>query len=459
MNPRVSIFGLGKLGVPMAVCLAKSGIEVMGVDLSESVVASFNEGQSPVEETGVQELLASTSKLLFATTDAQKAVSETDISFIVVPTPSEQNGSFSLKHVIEVASGIGKALAYKPSYHLIALTSTVLPGSTEYGVLPVLEKESGKKCGEDFGLCYNPEFIALGSVITDFLNPDFLLIGESDTHAGDVLQETLKSVVLNDPPVQRMNFINAEMAKISLNAFVTTKITFANMLTEMSSKLPGADVDTITNAIGLDSRIGRRYLSGGLSYGGPCFPRDNRALGYVAAQFDCRSLIPESTDQFNQHHLDSLVEIVCSHTKPDGKVAVLGLSYKPHSDVVEESAGMYLAQKLAALGYEVSTFDPMAMAAAREILKDSVSYADSIINCVSGTNTVVVANSDPQFHSLKPSDMSNTQGPTTVVDCWRILRQALENDERILYVGLGIGGSSIGSESHLSQIWSPEPKP
>src|SRR5205823_399946 len=153
------------------------------------------------------------------------------------------------------------------------LTSTVLPGSTRYGLLPVLEGASGKRCGRDFGLCYSPEFIALGTVIKDFLRPDFLLIGESDSAAGDQLQDLYRDVCETQPPVARMSWVNAELTKIAVNTYVTMKITFANSLAMLCQRLPGGDIDAVTSALGLDSRIGPRYLKAGLGYGGPCFPR------------------------------------------------------------------------------------------------------------------------------------------------------------------------------------------
>ena len=149
-------------------------------------------------------------------------------------------------------------------------------------MLPILERESGKKAGKDFGLCYSPEFIALGSIIRDFLNPDFTLLGEFDERCGAHLEEVYKRVMGPDTPCARMSLENAELTKISVNTYVTTKITFANMLAEMCEKLPGGNVDVVTNALGLDSRIGRKYLTGSIGYGGPCFPRDNVALSFMA---------------------------------------------------------------------------------------------------------------------------------------------------------------------------------
>jgi UDPglucose 6-dehydrogenase len=192
----------------------------------------------------------------------------------------------------------------------------VLPGSVRHGLLPVLEKESGKACGRDFGLCYSPEFIALGSVIHDFLNPDFCLIGEQDERAGKRLEACYLEIMANRPPCRRMSLENAELTKVALNTFVTTKITYANMLAELCARMPGGDVDTVSDALGLDTRIGRRYLTGGLGYGGPCFPRDNIALGYFARAVGADAGLAEATDRLNRSASGKLAQTVASILSP-----------------------------------------------------------------------------------------------------------------------------------------------
>ena len=210
---RISVVGLGKLGAPLAACLAHRGFEVTGVDLDPSKVESVNKKIPPVFEPGLKELLQSQKRQLRATDDYDEAIGNSDVTFILVPTPSDERGGFSVRYVIEACKGIGEALRNKTDYHLVVVTSTVLPGAVENELKPILEERSGKRCGEDFGLCYNPEFIALGSAIHDLLNPDFVLIGESDRCAGDYLASIYKNLCENDPPVARMNFVNAELAK------------------------------------------------------------------------------------------------------------------------------------------------------------------------------------------------------------------------------------------------------
>lgn len=256
----LSVIGLGKLGAPMAACLAAKGFPVIGVDVDARKVDALNRAQAPVFEPGLPELLQVAKTRLKATQDIPTAVLNSEVTFVVVPTPSEPDGSFSLRYVLQACEGIADALRKKSLWHLVVITSTISPGSMDNSIRPLLEEHSGKRSGIDFGLCYNPEFIALGSVIRDFLNPDFVLIGESDERSGQVLEGIYRQVCENNPPVVRMNFINAELTKLAVNTFVTTKISFANMLARICEKLLGADVDVVTKALGLDSRIGTKLF-------------------------------------------------------------------------------------------------------------------------------------------------------------------------------------------------------
>src|SRR5580704_14058342 len=278
----ISVVGLGKLGAVLAAVMADRGHDVVGVDVNPAAVAALNEGRASVREPGLDDMIARNAGRLSATADFASAITRTEITFVVVPTPSGPDATFSLQFVLNCAEAIGRALAAKSSYHLVVISSTVMPGSTGGEVLPLIERVSGKRCGTDFGLCYNPEFIALGSVIRDMSTPDMILIGESDERAGRMLEDVYRTVCPNNPPVSRMNFVNAELTKISVNTFVTTKISYANMLAEICEQVPGADADVVSAAIGLDTRIGRKYLKGAFGYGGPCFPRDNKAFARFA---------------------------------------------------------------------------------------------------------------------------------------------------------------------------------
>jgi UDPglucose 6-dehydrogenase len=365
---KLSIVGLGKLGAPMAAVMVHKGHSVIGVDVNPAYVAAIQAGRAPVNEPDLAAMIQANRERLSATEDCHAAVLATEVTFIMVPTPSDPGGGFSMKYVLSAAEKIGAALRGKPDWHLVVLSSTVMPGCTGGELLPALEAHSGKKCGRDFGLCYNPEFIALGSVIRDMLNPDMILIGESDPRSGELLGKLYQGVCDSHPRIQRMNYVNAELTKLSVNTFVTTKISYANMLAQVCERLPGVDSDVVTSVIGCDSLIGQKYLKGALGYGGPCFPRDNVAFSALARTIGAPALLAEATDQLNRRQVPRLAEIVRARLPKGGTVGILGLSYKPHTEVIEESQGLDLARYLSSNRVAVVVYDPAAMEKAKRQL-------------------------------------------------------------------------------------------
>jgi UDPglucose 6-dehydrogenase len=401
---RISVFGLGKLGCTMLACFAHKGWKVTGVDVLERNISLINEGRSPVYEPGVDEMLKENKSRISATRDPEDAINNTDVSFIIVPTPSTENGSFSTRFVEEVSAEIGRCLSKKNAYHLVVVTSTVLPGDMDH-VVHLLERASGKKCGVDFGVCYNPDFIALGNIIHDFLNPDMVLIGQSDEKAGKMLESIHHRLVNVQPKVHRMNFHNAELSKIALNSYCTLKITFANVLAEICEHMPGGDVDAVTNAIGDDVRVGRKYIKGGLSYGGPCFPRDNRAFAYSANKFGTANVLAVKTDEINNYH--SLIRIPrrlerIMKEKQINKIAVLGLTYKQDTTLVEESAVMNIIKSLSQKGIAVSAYDPAGIDEAKKELQDfdNISFFASVEECLKGKKLCLIGAPWQEFKKL-----------------------------------------------------------
>jgi UDPglucose 6-dehydrogenase len=444
---KLSIIGLGKLGAPMAAVMAHKGHMVVGVDVNPAFVSALNEGCAPVVEPGLAEMIQANRERLSATENYRDAVLATEATFIIVPTPSREDGRFSMHIVLDAAEKIGKALREK-DWHLVVLSSTVMPGSTAACLVPALEAHSGKRCGLDFGVCYNPEFIALGSVIHDMLHPDMILIGESDERSGKMLEDLYTHVCESNPRINRMNYVNAELTKLSVNTFVTTKISYANMLAEVCETLPGGDVDTVTRAIGCDSRIGQKYLRGAMGYGGPCFPRDNVAFSALARMNGVPALLAEATDQLNRRQAPRLAELVRSRLPAYGTVGILGLSYKPNTGVIEESQGLHLAQCLLSTGTAVIVYDPVAMVNARQHLIGRVTFARSAAECVQQSDAFAVTTPWAEFGAISPADLKRTDGSVVVLDCWRMLDRSAfmtVSDYRLI-------GVSVDS------IWIPDRK-
>lgn len=431
----ISVIGLGKLGLPLAATIASKDMSVIGVDINKDVVERLNHGQTNLKEPGLLQLIKKSKEKLKATSNLKEAILASDISFVITPTPSKANGFFSLQFVEAVMEKIAEALKEKEKYHLVVLVSTVMPGATDR-MLKLLEKRSGKKVRYDFGLCYNPEFIALGSVIKNLLNPDFVLIGESDKKAGDLLKKFHKIYLDNKPNIVRMNFVNAELTKISLNTFITTKISYANMLAEICEKLPGGNVDVVTTALGMDSRVGPKYLKGGSAFGGPCFPRDNIAFISLAKKLKSSYHIPHSTHKTNIKQLERLTQKVLKLTQKGTAVGILGIAYKPFTDVIDESQGLYMAKALKGKKHLINIHDPMAIENVKSALgTEGIKYFDNLRDCINNSRVLIIATNWPDYFEIKKEWLDSK----IVLDMWRIFnKKNLPKNTIYLPVGLQI---------------------
>lgn len=405
---RLSVIGLGKLGGPMAVCFADRGFDVVGVDNFPSAVENLSQGR--ITEPGVAERLARCRDRLELHGDTGKAVLESSASFLIVPTPSDSQGNFSVDYVLEVCQPIGRALKEKSEWHLVVLTSTVMPQDCRKKIIPALEAASGKRCGQDFGFCYSPEFIALGSFINGFLTPDLVLVGESDPKAGQALEDIYRRLVENEPKFMRTNLVNAEIAKIGLNTYVTMKISYANTLARLCEQTPEAEAGAVSEALGSDSRIGPKYLRGALAYGGPCFPRDTIAFANFAESVGLDAKLARVTHQVNQDQRKFLAERVRELMRGKSRLSVLGLSYKPGTPVTEESPSLALLQDLTE--FERCVYDPMA----RQSL-EGCRQADSAEECIEHGQVVVLITTWAEFKELQPELFEGK----TLLDCWGFL--------------------------------------
>ena len=353
----IAVFGLGKLGSCIAATLAARGFNVIGVDIDAEKVCLVNAGEPPVDEPQLAETIRRGRARLKATTDVRDAQA-TDASFYIPPSPSLLDGSFSTEFLLRAMQPMARAIrAAGKTGHLFVVNSTTTPGAMKKVILPMLEHETGWTCGREFGLCYNPEFIALGDVIRGLLEPDMVLIGESDVSSGERLAELYQRYNTNQPRIARMSLTSAELTKISVNSYITMKISFTNQLRLIAETFPDANIHDMLAAIGADTRIGSKYLKSGVSYGGPCFPRDNRLVVYTAQQQGLEAPLAEATDRLNNNVKLKLFEQVWSVVKPGAAVAILGMAYRPNTYIVEESAGLHLAQELKRRGCQILVHD------------------------------------------------------------------------------------------------------
>lgn len=415
----ISVFGLGKLGACIAATLAERGFHVLGVDIDPEKVRRVNAGLPPVDEPLLAETISAGRSRLRATLDPQEAVA-TDASFFIPPSPSLPDGSFSNEYLLKAMHPLAKCVrdANKKG-HLFVVSSTTTPGAVRKVIIPMLEKETGWNCPRDFGVCYNPEFIALGNVIRGLLEPDLVLIGESDPERGALLEGLYKQYNRNHPVIARMSITSAELAKISVNSFITMKISFTNQLRLIAEKYSDANIGDILNAVGSDSRIGQKYLRPGLSYGGPCFPRDNRLVAYAANQVGLEAPLALASDRVNELTKEKLLEQVRALASPGDAIAIFGMAYKPDTHITEESAGLYLSQKLKHLGYRVLVHDFVANPTnSPSLIEFEVIGNLESMSARKEIRVAVICSPSPEYRDLK------LPATTKLFDPWGIVRSA-----------------------------------
>lgn len=427
---RISIFGLGYVGVVSAACLAREGHTVMGVDPNRQKVELISKGQSPIIEQDLDQLLAENVRagLITATTDAKAAVEGTEISLICVGTPSQLNGKPDLQYICRVCEEIGAAIGQKDEYHVVVARSTMLPGSVCDTVIPVLEAAAGKKSGVDFGVCNNPEFLREGTAIYDYQNPPKTVIGETDKRSGNILASLYENL---DAPLIRTDIAVAEMAKYTDNVWHALKVCFANEIGNVCKEI-GIDGHQVMDIFCQDTKLNLSpyYLKPGFAFGGSCLPKDVRAINYKAKSLDLELPVIASIMANNQCQIDRGFEMITR--KGNKKVSILGFSFKAGTDDLRESPIVEVIERLIGKGYDLKLYDKnVNMARLFGTNKDyilnaiphiSILMVDSLEAAVSHGETIVIGNNGEEFSSV----LTNLAPEKTVVDLVRITDQKSE---------------------------------
>ena len=421
---RVSVFGLGYVGAVSAGCLAKDGAEVTGVDLNPKKVEMIREGRSPIIEENIGDIIADAVRAgrLKATTDVDAAIEETDISMISVGTPSEANGSLSLKAVARVSEQIGEAMRRKASRHVIVVRSTVLPGTVRDVVIPAVEAASGRRVHRDFGVCFNPEFLREGTSVHDYYNPPFTLIGRAVDEDG-AMAARLYSCVKAD--LYYSTIETAEMVKYVCNAYHALKITFANEM-GMIAQAMGVDSFEVMDLFCRDEKlnISSKYLKPGFAFGGSCLPKDVRALLHTARQKDLPTALTAGILESNRLQIERAVNRIVALGKKN--VSMLGLSFKAGTDDLRESPLVAVTETLLGKGFKIKIYDnnislARLMGANREYIEKEIPHISALLvgdlrETVDHGEVLVVGNAAEEFASL-PKLCRRGQ---TIVDLVRI---------------------------------------
>ncbi|MEE9564383.1 MAG: UDP-glucose/GDP-mannose dehydrogenase family protein [Candidatus Hydrothermarchaeaceae archaeon] len=380
---KISIIGTGYVGLVTGVCFAELGNNVVCVDVDEERVKKINSATPPIYEKGLEKLLEKNikNKRMKASSDLRHAILETDISFICVGTPSGLIDHIDLKYVMEVSKDIGAIIKDK-EYHLVVVKSTVVPGTTEHSVVPILEKLSQKTAGKDFGVAMNPEFLREGNAVEDFLHPDRIVIGGIDERSTDALYELYRDF---DCPIFKTDPRTAEMIKYATNSFLVTKISFINEIGNICKSL-GIDVYEVAKGLGMDSRVSPEFLNAGIGFGGSCFPKDVKALVGKAKEVYYRPIVLNAALELNEEQPYRMIELLERKigSLKDVKVVVLGLAFKPGTDDMREAPSVKIINNLLNKGAVICATDPEAIEEAKnmfgthERLKFSTSAEDAV---------------------------------------------------------------------------------
>jgi len=416
---RISIFGLGRVGLATAVWFAKKGHQVIGIDTDDRKLEQIQDAVPPFFEPKLGTYLKEvTSNGMFSVTNDASLNAESDLAFIAVGTPSSRRGSIDLAQVKDAAIAIGKSLNRDHS-QLIVLKSTVIPGTARNVVKPLIERQSSKTFRVHFNLCSNPEFLRQGSAIHDTQFPDRIIIGSDSEDAIDALADFYKSLYgRNTPVIIRTTYENAELIKYANNSFLATKVSFINLMADVAESIPHADVKVVEAGIGLDERIGRQYISAGLGWGGACLPKDVRALLQFSKSVGCDPELIESVIGINEKRWRRLVHLAKRElgSLRGKKIAIFGLAFKPNTDDVRGAVSIKIIGRLLAEGATVVACDPSAIENARTVFHDKVTYTKDPTKCLDGAECCIVVTEWEVFKKIPPHRFVQRMKRPVVID-------------------------------------------
>lgn len=431
---KISVVGSGYVGLVCATGFAAKGHEVICVDLDADKIRMINNGQSPIHEDGLSELLTSNiGKLLSASTDLEAAVNATEITLIAVGTPFDGN-RIDLKYIEAVSSQIGAVLKSKDGYHVVVVKSTVVPGTTDEVVTPLLEAASGKQAGIDFGVGMNPEFLREGVAVEDFMHPDRIVLGGMDARTQDVLARVYVNFANAD--IIRTSNKTAELIKYTSNSLLATMISFSNEIANLCTAVGGVDIVDVMQGVHLDKRLmplddaGNRitpgfvsYLESGCGFGGSCFPKDVKALiSHGEALGQSMNLLNAVID-INERQPGKVIELLCNHFKSLAglRVTVLGLAFKPGTDDMRESPAIKIVNALLQADAEVTAFDPVARKEAEKLFDATkIDYVDTLTDAIRNADALLILTRWDLFKEL-PGMLRGKDEQPLVIDARRML--------------------------------------
>jgi UDPglucose 6-dehydrogenase len=435
---KVSVIGLGFVGLSIAVTNAKNGFNTIGVDVDNNKIKNLKKGVPSFYEPKLQQFLedALKSDLLKFTTNLKEALLNSDLSFLCVGTPPAKDGKIDLTSIKEASRKIHQVLQLKEKYHLLVVKSTVAPQTNQNVIIPMFKDliDNGS-----VDIVSNPEFLREGSAIEDVLAPHLIVIGEYDRKSGSRLENYYSQFYKILPEMIHTDITSSELIKYANNAFLATKISFINSLANICQKLPGTDVNTIAKAIGKDPRIGSMFLQAGPGFGGSCLPKDLSALINFSNKFEKTNDLFKAVLTVNQNQPSKVLKLLEEFKvlKKNKTISILGLAFKKDTDDVRAAISIEITKLLLKKGVTIRVYDPMAMNNFRKLFKEKISYCNSIDDCLINSDCCCILTEWPSFKKLKPEKFKKIMKNPNVIDARRILDPKKFANINFRAIGLG----------------------
>lgn len=435
---KIAVIGTGYVGLVTGTCFAESGVKVVCVDNDLKKIQLLKSGRVPIFEPGLDSMLIHNlekGRLNF-TDDISEAIDGAEVIFIAVGTPPGEDGSADLKHVLEVASNIGKFI----DHYVVVATKSTVPVGTAEKVRSIIKNElEARKSDISFDIASNPEFLKEGSAVEDFLKPQRIIVGVDNEKAGEIMKRLYMPFLLNNRPVIFMDIPSAELTKYAANAMLATRISFINEIANLCELL-GADINNVRKGIGSDMRIGNRFIYPGSGYGGSCFPKDVKAILKTASDLNYELKVISAVERANEYQKKVVLNKINGYFNNDLKgkvVAVWGLSFKPKTDDIRESSAVYLVEKLLEAGVKVRAYDPAAMEETKKQINNRIYYAEDPYDAVKGADALALMTEWPEFHLPDFGKMSELMNGKVVFDGRNIYDPEELRSKGFVYFGIG----------------------
>lgn len=433
---KIGIVGLGFVGLSLTSVLASKGYDTVGIDVDKEKCNKISNGISPFFEPGLEKTLKNGLKKKLVISEDFSLIQNCDMIFVTVGTPQKSDGSIELSMIKKAVLTISKNILKKKKNPIIFIKSTVIPGTLQNIVLPILERNTGKKAGKEFGLISNPEFLQESTAVKDTKFPHAVVLGGYQTKFMKKAKRFFAKIHPNVPIIET-NHQTAEMIKYANNSFLATKISFINQLANICQNIPGANIDDIAQTIGLDPRIGKLFLNAGPGYGGSCLPKDVKAIMSFSSKVGVPPLLLNAVDRSNQKQIESIMNLIeknCGNLK--GKnISVLGLAFKPKTDDIRDSISIKIIEKLLKKHARVIVHDPMAMKNVKRRFKERIKYANSISEVLKDSHCGVLMTAWPEYHKITNRNLKNMR-KRILIDSRRILKNKKLD---CLYNAIGVG--------------------